>query len=125
MNEVLSNHNFFLKFFERRDVFRFIIQKKVRGKNKITRNLSSSVIEKFNGYEMIRRKLERKEKIDLTPTDIVYEPSYDENIPVPCFFADHIFLAYKSYIGRIDRGKECVSSHAISVKSSLPRTRKL
>ena len=62
---------------------------------------------------MIRRKLERKEKIDLTPTDIVYEPSYDENIPVPCFCADHIFLAYKSYIGRIDRGKECVSSHAV------------
>ena len=59
---------------------------------------------------MIRQKLECKEKIDLTPIDIVYEPSYDKNIPVPCFFTEHIFLAYKSYIGRIDRGKERVSS---------------
>ena len=59
------------------------------------RNLSSSVVEKFNGYEMIRQKLQRKEKIDLTPVDISYEPSYDESIPVPCFFTDQIILAYK------------------------------
>ena len=58
VNDVLSNHNFFLKFFEWRYVFRFLIQKKVQGKNLLTRNLSSSVVEKFNGYEMIRRKLE-------------------------------------------------------------------
>ena len=79
----------------------------------MTRNLSSSVLEKFNGYEMIRQKLQRKEKIDLTPIDIVYEPSYDESILVPCFFTDQIFLAYKSYIGRMDRGKERVSSRVV------------
>ena len=62
---------------------------------------------------MIRQKLERKEKIDLTPIDIVYEPSYDESIPVPYFFTDQFFLAYKSYIGRMDRGKERVSSRAV------------
>ena len=70
VKKVLSNHSFFLKFFERRDVFRFLIEKKVQGKNKVTRNLSSSVLEKFNGYEMIRRKLERKEKVDLISVDI-------------------------------------------------------
>ena len=114
VNEVLSNHNFFLKFIKRRDVFRFLIQKKVEGrKNKMTRNLSSSVLEKFNGYEMIRQKLQRKEKIDLTPIDIVYEPSYDESILVPCFFTDQIFLAYKSYIGRMDSDKERVSSRVV------------
>ena len=41
-------------------MFRFLIQKKVQGKNKVTRNLFSSVIEKFNGYEIIRRQLARK-----------------------------------------------------------------
>ena len=113
VNEVLSNDNFFLKFFGRRDVFRFLIQKKVQGKNKLAENLSSSAVEKFNGYEMIRRKLECKENIDLTPIDIAYEPSYDENIPAPCFFTGQIFLAYKSYIGRIDRSKECIFSRAV------------
>ena len=62
---------------------------------------------------MIRRKLERKEKIYLTPIDIVYEPSYNENIPAPCFFTGQIFLAYKSYIGRIDRSKDRVFSQAV------------
>ena len=54
-NQVLSKHNYFLKFFERRDMFRFLIQKKTQGKNEVTRNLSNSVVEKFNGYEMIRQ----------------------------------------------------------------------
>ena len=30
VNEVLSNHNFFLKFIKRRDVLRFLIQKKLK-----------------------------------------------------------------------------------------------
>ena len=56
-NKVLAKHNYFLKFFERRDTYRFFIKKKVQGKNEVTRNLSSSVLEKFNGYEMIRNYL--------------------------------------------------------------------
>ena len=91
----------------------FLYRKKFREKKKLKRNLSSSVVEKFNGYEMIRQKLQRNEKIDLTPIDISYEPSYDESIPVSCFFTDQIVLAYKCYIGRIDRGKEHVSSRTV------------
>ena len=37
-NLVLAKHNFFLKFFERRDVFRFQIKKKVEVKNQVTTN---------------------------------------------------------------------------------------
>ena len=29
-------------------------------------------------------------------------------MPVPCFFTDQIYLAYKSYLGRFDKGKECI-----------------
>ena len=52
---------FFLNFFNN-DMFRFLIKKNVQGKNEVTRNLCSSVIEKFNGYEMIRQDLAHKEK---------------------------------------------------------------
>ena len=41
VNEVLSKYKFFLKFFERRDKCRFLIQKKVKRKNKVTRDLGS------------------------------------------------------------------------------------
>lgn len=50
-------------------------------KNKVTRDLSSSVIEKFNGYETIRHKIEHQEKADFYPLNIVYEPIYDEHTP--------------------------------------------
>ena len=66
-------------------MYRFLIQKKVQGKNKMTRNLSISVLEKFNGYEMIRQNLTRKEKIEFTPINIICESVYDEKIPVLCF----------------------------------------
>ena len=61
-------------------MFRFLIQKKTQGKYEVTRNLSSSVIENFNSYEMMRQNLARKERVDIIPVDIVYEPTYDENI---------------------------------------------
>ena len=59
----------------------------------MTRNSSSSVFEKYNGYENIKQNLACKEKIDFTQLDIVYEPTLDENIPVVCFFASQIFFS--------------------------------
>ena len=54
-NQVLAKHNF-LKFFERRDAFRFQIKKNVEGKSQVTRNLYSCVLENFiwKIYEIIK-----------------------------------------------------------------------
>ena len=106
LNKVLAKCNYFLKFFERRDTYRFLIKKKVQGKNEVTRNLSSSVLEKFNGYEMIRNDLSREGNAELTPINVVYEPIYDENVPVPCYFTNEIHLAYRSYVGQFDKGNK-------------------
>ena len=99
---------FFLKFFERRDKFRFLIKKKVEGKNKVIRDLSSPIIEKSNGYEIMKHELARKVKVEFVPIDIVYEPVYDENVPVPCHFTGKIHLVYRSYIRKRFKGKEKV-----------------
>ena len=58
--ELLSKYDYFLKFYEQRDKFRFLINKKIERKNKVTRDLFSSVIEKFNGYEIIKHELDGK-----------------------------------------------------------------
>ena len=58
--ELLSKYDYFLKFYERREKFRFLINKKIERKNKVTRDLSSSAIEKFNGYELIKHELNDK-----------------------------------------------------------------
>ena len=97
LNEILFKYNFFVKFFERRNKFRFLTKKQVVGKNEVTRSLSSSAIEKFKGYEFIKQKLTRKEKIVFTAIDIVYEPVYNENLLIPCFFTSQIHVAFRSY----------------------------
>ena len=75
-------------------MFKFLIQKKVHRKNRGTRNLSSSVFRVFDGYDMIRPQLAHKERIEVAPIKIVYEPSCDEKTPVSCFFTYQIHIAY-------------------------------
>lgn len=58
--------------------------------NKIAQDLSSSVIEKFNGYKIIKRGLRNKEKEDFSPIYIVYEPSSNKDDLVICYFTDNI-----------------------------------
>ena len=50
VNELLSNYNYFSKFYERRNKFSPLIKKKVERKNKVIRDLPGSVIETFYGY---------------------------------------------------------------------------
>ena len=83
LNKVLAKYNYFFNFFERRNIYRFLVKKKVQGKNEVTRNLSNSVLEKFNGYEMIRNNLSFNEKVKVIPIDIVYKPIYDELFQCP------------------------------------------
>ena len=68
----------------------FNLKKKVdsKDKNKITRDLRSSVIEEVNGNQTIKHELARKKQIDLAPLCIIYDPKYseDENKSVPCIF---------------------------------------
>ena len=47
-------------------------KKNIEGrKNKVTRNLTSSIIKKCNGYEIIKHELARTEKMEFTPINII------------------------------------------------------
>ena len=62
INKVIFKHGFFLKFFEKRNIYRFFINKRVQRKNEVTRYLSACVLEKFNGCEIIRKDLSRRKR---------------------------------------------------------------
>ena len=62
----------FLNFLRDATCIDFLLKKKAQGKNEIRRNLSTCVLERFNGYETIRNNLARKEKVDFRSIDIVY-----------------------------------------------------
>ena len=77
MNEVLAEFGYFLRFYKRRDKFRYQLRQKLKIKNEMRAELSACVIQKFNGYDLLRNKLQRIEKKNLLPIDIVYEPTLD------------------------------------------------
>ena len=76
--------SFFLRVYERRNKFRYLIKKCIHGKNDVVRDLSSCVIEKFNGYEISQHQLKREQKCFLEPIDIIYE-SVKDNDKIACF----------------------------------------
>ena len=86
VNKVLSKYNFFMKFFKRSNKNKFLIEKKVERKSIVT----SSVIEKFNAYQM-RHKIEHIEKADFTPLNIVYEPLFDDK-PLSLFISKTTYI---------------------------------
>ena len=83
-------------------MYRFLVKKK----GQITRNLSNSVLEKFNRYEVVRSSLSSKEREEFVPINVVHESINDETVPVPCYFTNEIHLAYISYIGTFNKGNE-------------------
>ena len=94
INEVLLNNGYFLRFYERRNKFRYRIRKKLKTKNESRRELSSCVIQKFIGYEILRNHLMNDEKKDYIPIDIVYEPTLDDTREIDCYFPYDISLAF-------------------------------
>ena len=47
--------------------------------------LSACVIQKFNGYDLLRANLKYSEKKNHLPIDIVYEPTLNTEKPIECF----------------------------------------
>lgn len=77
MNKTLSEFGYFLKFYKRRNKFRYQLRQKLKSKNEMRAELSTCVIQKFNGYDLLRIRLQHNEKKNLIPIDIVYELTLD------------------------------------------------
>ena len=75
INNVLNDFGYFLTFYERRNKFRYQLRQKRKEKNQMKRELSACVIQKLNGYELIRNSLNSKNRKDFVPIDIVYKPT--------------------------------------------------
>ena len=99
INHILNKNNLFLCIFELREKFRCLIKQDSERKN-INKDLSLCIIEKFNGFNIIRIEFERKnmniKNIKNAETDIIYKPVKKEDEIIKCFFTRQINLAYRS-----------------------------
>ena len=77
----------FLRFYEHRNKFQYQLRQKLKSKNEMKAELSSCVIQKFSGYDLLRAELALEERKNLVSIDIVYEPTQDKTKPIYCYFA--------------------------------------
>ena len=61
INLILSKHNYFLRIFKLKDKYRQLSMKEPKKQN-IVRQLSSCLIEKYNGFQVISIEFDRKQK---------------------------------------------------------------
>ena len=63
LNNVLARHfGCFLRFYERRNKYRYQLRKKLKSKNEMCAEISSCAKQNFHGYEFLREELRHYEK---------------------------------------------------------------
>lgn len=102
--------NLFLGVYKRREKFKYLVKKRVHRQNKVIRGLLVCIIQKFNGYDVIKKSLEKKEKKDFEPLNIVYELVMD-NSRIKCFYTDKSYIAFRSFIDR--KKRESIGSNIL------------
>ena len=110
INDVLCEYVFFLRFYERRNKFRYQLKRKLKEKNQMKREVSACIIQKFNGYEVLRNHLNSTERKIFILIDIVYEPTLNEKKTIVCFFAPEVSLGYYTSYDKMRKGKK-VTDH--------------
>ena len=92
INQILNKNNLFLCVFELKQKFHFLIKQDSEKKN---RDLSC-IIEKFNGFSIVKLEFDRKLKQKMAPIDIIYKPVKKEDEIIECFFSLQMNLAFRA-----------------------------
>ena len=108
INDVFCEYGFFSKFYERRNKYRYQLRQKLKEKNQMKKELSACVIQKFNGYELLRNHLNSRERKNFIPIDVVYEPTLNEKNQLSVFLLQK-YLAFHTNIEKIRDGKKIFS----------------
>ena len=95
INQILNKYNLFLRVFELKQKFHCLIKQDSEKKN-IIRDLSACIIEKFNGFNIVRIEFDRKIRQKMCPIDIIYKPVKKEDEIIECFFSSQMNLAYRA-----------------------------
>ena len=72
VNDLLMSKNLFLRVYELRKKFCYLIKKMPKGRIIIQKDLSACVERRFNGFELVRRMTENELRQKYRPADILY-----------------------------------------------------
>ena len=93
INEILVEYSYFLRVFEQKNKYRqFYI--KSQDKQKQMKQLASCLIEKYNGFQVIKVDFNKKQRRNFQPIDIIYIPTKNAQILPECYYTIDISKAY-------------------------------
>ena len=95
INDLLMERKLFLRVYELRKKFRYMIRKIPNGKNISQRDLSACVEERFNGFHLVRKLAENEMRQNFKLIDIVYKPVRKVNQIMGCYFSFLMRNAYR------------------------------
>ena len=95
INTILSRHNMFLRVYELKNKFRYIIKQNSEQK-KYFSEVSACVVERFNGFQIVRLEFDNEIRKEFTPLDIIYKPVIKLDSIINCYFTDRLHLAFKA-----------------------------
>ena len=110
INSILSKHDYFLKVFELKNKFRHLSMKEPKKQN-IVRQLSSCLMEKYNGFQVISIEYARKQRKKVKPINIIYKPIKHIEIETLCYFSDDISKAYTNLYSKPNQMKRASKSY--------------
>ena len=103
INAILSKFGYFLRVFELKNRFCHLAMKD-KTKQKIVRQLSSCLIEKYSGLTIISIEYQKKQRKLFKPIDIIYKPTKHIEIEPLCYFLEDISKAYSSLHSKEKKG---------------------
>ena len=95
INNIILKYNYFLRVFEQKNKYRQFLVKKPSKQNQI-KQLSSCLIEKYNGFQVVKIDFSKKERRKFEPIDIIYIPIKNTEILPKCYYTLNISNAYTS-----------------------------
>ena len=90
------NQMLFLRVYELRKKFHYLIKNVPQNKNVIQRDLSACVEERFYGFDFVRKFSENERKTLFKPIDIVYKPVAKLNQIINCYSSKSMRNVYRA-----------------------------
>ena len=95
INNILIEYNYFLRVFEQKNKYRQFYVKKPEKQNQI-KQLSRCLIEKYNGFQVVKIDFSKKESQKFEPIDTIYIPTKNPEVLPECYYTLDISKAYTS-----------------------------
>ena len=93
INQILANYGLFLRVYELKNNYRKFTIKTPNKQNQI-KQLASCILQKFNGFEILKNEFAKREKQNLIPVDIIYIPTKNVDTLPECYYTTEIQNAY-------------------------------